>query len=174
MKSAALVLCTVIGYLLGHYLLPDPLAVYASMLIAYHLLLVFLVVIADREKGMSLPVGSTILTHLACLAILIGVAVERQYIPLFGIIRYFIPALAPFEADWLFSGGRKKAKDRAAPEHIPLPAGTADDYDEFLRYLAQKKRAFSKPGRSLREEHVVWMADRARKQAELEPGPPAA
>jgi hypothetical protein len=174
MKSAAVVLCTLIGYLIGHYLLQDALGVYASMLIAYHLLLAFLVVIADREKGMSLPIVSTILTHLACLALLVGVAMGREYIPLFGVIRYFIPALAPFEADWLFSGGRKKGEGPAAREHIPLPAGTADDYDEFLKYLAQKKRPFSKPGRSVREEHVMWMADRARKQAEMDPGPPAA
>jgi len=102
------------------------------------------------------------------------VGMGREYIPLFGILRYFIPALAPFEADWLFSGGRKRNNLSAAPQTIPLPAGTADDYEEFLKYLAQKERAFSKPGRSVREEHVIWMADRARKQAGVDPGPPAA
>jgi hypothetical protein len=166
MRTAAFLLSTVIGFLIGHYLLPGATGVFVSMLLSYHLFLAFLVIIADHEKGLSLPVGSTILTHLACLAVLVGVAIGRQHIPFFFLLKFFVPALAPFEAEWLFSGGRKKKVPAATkPEPIPMPEGIADDYEEFLRYLSQKNRSFSKPGRSVREEHVLWTADRARKLA---------
>ena len=166
MRAAAFLLSTVIGFLIGHYLMPGAAGVYVSMLVSYHLFLAFLVIIADHEKGLSLSVGLTILTHLACLAVLVGVAIGRQHIPFFFLLKFFIPALAPFEAQWLFSGGRKKKAQAAIkPEPIPLPEGTADDYEEFLRYLSQKERKFRKPGLSVREEHVLWTEDRARKLA---------
>ena len=46
-----------------------------------------------------------------------------------------------------------------------MPDCTAVDYDEFLQYLSQERRAFSKPGRTVREEHVLWMADRVKREA---------
>ena len=164
MKFAAFLICTLTGYIVGHYLLDGVWAVYASLLISYHLFLTFLVITAERETGLSLPIGSSLLTHLAFLALLIGVGVGRQHIPLFGIIRYLTPTLAPFEAKWLFSGGRKR-KTATQPE--PIFSGSAEDYEEFLRYLSQKQRRFSKPGRSVREEQVFWLADRSKRGGAL-------
>jgi hypothetical protein len=166
-KTAAGILCTLFGFAVGYGLLDGAPAIYTSMLVSYHLFLVYLIVTANHEKGMSLPIGSTIVTHMACLIVILGMAFGRQHIPLFGLLKYLVPALAPFEADWLFSGGRKQKgkKEVVEPPPIPMPEGTADDYNEFLAYLAQEKRPFSKPGRSVREEHVLWMADRAHKEA---------
>lgn len=50
MKIAAFVLSSVIGYLLGHYLLEGALAAYVSILISYHLYLVLLIVLAEHES----------------------------------------------------------------------------------------------------------------------------
>jgi hypothetical protein len=95
--------------MLLRHLLPDTaLATYAYILISYHLVLGFKVLTADKEAGMSLPWGQTILTHLACVGLLIGLAMGRHTIPFFGLIRYALPGLAPFEASWLFSGEKVK------------------------------------------------------------------
>lgn len=165
MKFMVGVMCALVGIILGQYLLSGTLAVYVSMLISFHLYLVYLVVMENREKGLSLPWGSTILTHAACMAIFIGMVQLRYHISFFWVIQYFAPALAPFEAEWLFTGGRKKHGVETAAPQVPMPEGTAGDYDEFLQYLSQEKRAFRKPGRSVREEHVLWMADRVKKEA---------
>jgi len=162
MRYAAFLICTLIGYIVGHYLLDGVAAVFASLLISYHLFLVFLIIIHERETGLSLPLGMSAVTHAAFLAVLLGLGVGRHYIPFFGLIRYLTPSLAPFEADWLFSGGRKK-KD-AASTPAPIFAGTAEDYEQFLQYLGQKQRQFSRPGRTVQEEQVFWMADRAKRQ----------
>jgi hypothetical protein len=164
-KAAAGIIITLFGYVIANYVLDGAWAVYVSMLLSYHLFLVYLVVTANHEKGMSLPIGSTIRTHLACLIVFIGMALGREHIPLFGLLRYLVPVLAPFEAEWLFSGGRKQEGEEAPAPQIPMPECTADDYDEFLKYLSQKNRAFGRPGRSVREEHVLWMADRVKKEA---------
>jgi hypothetical protein len=165
MKAMFGVICALVGIIVGHYLLAGAEAVYASMMISFHLYLGYLVVMENREQGMSLPWIPTILTHAACVLILVGLGTMRRDIPFFFMVQYFVPALAPFEAEWLFSGGRKKPGSGAPAPHVPMPEGTAGDYDEFLAYLTHEKRAFHKPGRSVREEHVLWMADRVRREA---------
>jgi hypothetical protein len=107
-KRVGFLACSGIGYLIAHFFGDGPLTTYAAILISYHLYLAFLVVIAEKETRLSLPIGHTILTHLACLAAVIGLAVGRHYIPFFSIVRLFIPGLAPFEVGWLFSGSAKK------------------------------------------------------------------
>jgi hypothetical protein len=165
MKFMVGVMCALVGIIFGQYLLAGAPAVYASMFLSFHLYLGYLVVMENRETGLSLPLGSALLTHAACLGILLGLADLRHYINFFWVIQYFVPALAPFEAEWLFSGGKKKPDVVEEARRIPMPDCTASDYDEFLIYLSQEKRAFRKPGRSVREEHVLWMADKLKKEA---------
>jgi hypothetical protein len=169
------------------HLLPDTAwATYTYILVSYHLVLAIKVFTADKKAGMSFPLGQTILTHLACLALLIGLAVSRHQIPFFGIIRFFIPGLAPFEAEWLFTGGRVKterindeeafqaaavrvesAPDGAvpvAPAQVSLyDSSTGEEYNEFLSLMQQGKRPFRKPGISVKDEYELWLADRAKK-----------
>jgi hypothetical protein len=158
-----------VGYLLGHYL-PAPWGTYASILISYHIFLGWCVFSADHEKGFSLPIGETILTHLACLMVVVGLGIGRNYIPFFGLIRYCIPALAPFECTWLFSGGRTnkevpltaEAVATAAENAAAADAATASDYDEWLHHVARQKPPFPKPGSSLKVEYERWLVARAR------------
>jgi hypothetical protein len=108
MKSGFFLVSAGIAWVIGHYFGNGTVATLASILISYHAYLAFLVLIADHETGFSMPVLQTIVTHLACLAIVVSLGLGRHYIPFFGLIRLFIPALAPFEITWLFAGGAKK------------------------------------------------------------------
>jgi hypothetical protein len=223
MNRAGFVVCTLIGYLLGRFLPQGAWSAYAPILISYHLYLVWLVIIADHETGFSMPVPHTILTHAAFLAALIGLAVGRHYVPFFGLIRIFVPSLAPFECKMLFSGGtvKKQAPQEAASSELvsvsapPVVTAAAppavsseraaqtaiapekptpqistsaqvsaspqvsrgmgfvepdhrfnnDDHNAWVRYLAQPRRAFKKPGTSVEDEFNKWLAARAQLKA---------
>jgi hypothetical protein len=228
MNRIGFVVCSLIGYLLGRFLPQGAWSAYAPILISYHLYLVWLVIIADHETGFSMPVTHTILTHAAFLAALVGLAVGRNYVPFFGLIRIFVPSLAPFEFKMLLSGGmaKKQAPQEAAssePLAIPAPplaTGVAppvvssetapqaaiapeisaprvsvpqistsaqvsaspqasrgmgfvepdsrfnnDDHNAWVRYLAQPRRAFRKPGTSVEDEFNKWLAARAQLKA---------
>jgi hypothetical protein len=176
---------------LAKHLLPDTvLATYTYILVSYHLVLAFKVFTAEKKAGLSLPIGQTILTHLACVGVLVGLAVGRHQIPFFGIIRYFIPGLAPFEAEWLFSGEKKKIERISATDDEAIQAATmhvepgdvaavaaaqaapstfftstGEEYNEFLELMRQGKRPFRKPGISIRDEFELWLAARAKARA---------
>lgn len=184
MKQFAFVVCSLIGYLLAHYLPAGAWSAYAPILISYHLYLAFLVFTAEHKAGFSMPVFSTILTHSAFLALLIGLAVGRSFVPFFGLIRIFIPALAPFESMWLFSGGMPQkevpqksiaAPTAAASQDQSTATGaapseaeyTADEHTAWMRYLATPRRAFRKPGLSVADEFKQWQAARAQYRAIL-------
>jgi hypothetical protein len=196
MKFFLFLVSDVIGFLAGHYLFHGANAYYASTLISYHVLLAGLVLIpgiaewsygtaggmegaalswfADGfrvsnsrdSRGLSLPIGEAVLTHLACVALMIGLPYMREHIPFFGFVSLLIPGVAFFESQWLFSGGRKKRQEENAPQ--PISAGTAEDHDAFLQYLAQPHRRFSSPGRSVSEEQALWLTDRMKQRAALE------
>ncbi len=162
MTFVAFAISSLIGYLIGNFLLAGAAAAYASILISYHLYLAFLVVAANREKGISMPVGMTILTHSAFLALLIGLAYSRTHIPLFGLIRLLVPGLAPFESQWLF-GGKTKTAPTVAAQPAHMPEATMDDQEAFRVYLTQPDRRFRKPGISLAQEFTLWQTGRIKK-----------
>jgi hypothetical protein len=54
---------------------------------------------------------------------------------------------------------------------LPLAAqATADDYEVWLRYLAQPDRPTRKPGLSIKDEHELWLNARAKAKSENPPG----
>ena len=137
-----------------------------------------------------MPVGQTILTHAACLAVIVGLGMGRHAIPFFGIIRLFVPGIAPFEVTWLFGGETKKkaALEAAigattvatAPAATALKAApvapaaaapvayttTAEDYEAFLKLMHEGgKRPFRKPGISVKQEFELWAAAQANERA---------
>lgn len=158
------VVCNVIGYLVGNLVPTGTWTPYVPLMVSYHLLLIFVLVYlwaTDKQKiGFSVHPVMTVITHAAFLGALIGVVMGRHYVPFFSFVRYLVPSLAPFEAKWLFEG---KSEQRAEPEHQSMPEGTLQDYDDFQQYLREKHRRFMKPGRSVREEYVVWMAHRGKR-----------
>ena len=195
MRLIVFLACSGIGYVLGHYL-PEPWASYVSILVSYHLFLAWLVITAEHEGGLSLPVLPTVLTHAACLALLIGLAMGRRQAPILGLASIFVPGLAPFESNWLFGGGRPKknadpkaagdlqgsrndaiAQDRISSDGVREATSdelgeaeaeyTANDHTAWLRYLAHPRRAFRKPGLTVAQEFKLWQAARVRYKAML-------
>jgi hypothetical protein len=161
---AAFFAATILGYVAGAIVPAGSWSIYVSILVSYHLFLGWLVFSAEQKTGASLPIASTIVTHLACLAVVTPLGIGRRYIPFFGIFRYAIAALAIFERGWLF-GGQIGGEPKL--EEAPLPAvvvtATADDFQEWQRYLAKQKPGSRRPGSSLKTEYELWLLARAQK-----------
>ncbi|MGA2671695.1 MAG: hypothetical protein ABSE99_00595 [Terracidiphilus sp.] len=159
--------CGLLGFVLGLLLPAGAWAIYGSILLSYHLFLAWLVVTADHQTGFSLPVVSTILTHAACLTLVIALALGRQHIPFFGFIRYGIAGLALFERGWLFSGNTKMKMEAVA--NAPLPDAvvnaTGEDYEQWLKHLATRNPMARKPGTSLKDEYHEWLVTRAKSRS---------
>ncbi len=182
-NGAVYLVCALIGFGISTLMPPGLWSVFAYLLITYHLYLGYHVTIAEHETGFSLPVFSTILTHLACLALVVCFALGRHVIPFFGWIRLFVPALAPFERDWLFKARVQNttkpvpvskgeaAEKAAAVASAAAASATIDDYQEWLKYLAQPNRPPRKPGTSVQDEYKQWIVARAK--ARLAPTPKA-
>jgi hypothetical protein len=162
---AVFMLACALGWLASSFMPPGAWAVYTSILVAYHLFLVWLVITAEGETGISLPIGSTILTHLAYLAIIFPLGMSRHFVPFFGIVRYGIAGLAIFERGWLFSGKIRKPKVQEAQDTTPKVTGTAKEYEEWLKYLAQRKQTARAPGSSLKAEYEEWLLARRRNES---------
>lgn len=152
-------------------LLPDGTwANYAFILIAYHLFLTWLVIDADRGKGLSLSIGSTILTHVACIVIIIPFGMGGSFIPLFSYFRVGVAALAVFERDWLFSGNRKMKEIPVSSEvkgdtSRASANATGEDYAAWSDYLAHRDPRLRKPGMSVKEEYEQWMVARVKSRS---------
>ena len=124
-----------IGYYVASFLPEGAWANYAFILIAYHLFLTWLVIDADHETGISLPIGSTLLTHAACLVLIISFGAGSRHIPFFTFVRAGVVMLAIFERDWLFRGNTQKkvikkkvpatAAVNAIPVHVAIAEATA-------------------------------------------------
>lgn len=165
MKYAAFLASSFIGYVIGHYLLDGAAAAYASVLISYHLYLALLVIFALQEKGFAMPLGMTMMMHIAFVAFLIGFAYARAHIPFFGLLSLLVPALAPFEAKWLFGESAPKKIETTESHVVAAPTATIDDHEAFRAHLKESHRPFRKPGISVDEEFNLWLADRAKKRA---------
>jgi hypothetical protein len=167
MKAIFGIISIAIGYALGHYFLEGALAVYASILISYHLYLVILIATASHEKGLSLSISMTALTHFAIVTLLLLFSYERTHILFFGLIRWFIPALAPFETKWLFSG-KGQFRWHVSNDSHNMAEATLEEHEAFREYLGQGQRAFRKPGRTMDDEFNFWLADRNKNKAKAE------
>jgi hypothetical protein len=155
------VLCAALGYLAGHSFLTGDWAVFVSILVAYHLFLGYLVLTTEHKAGFSLPVGPTILTHSACLGIIVCLGIGGRHIPFFGFIGLFVPALAPFECHWLFSSGKTEAAAKAAaPVNTAFAEATREDYAEWMNFVAKQKPPFPRPGSNLPAEYERWLTAR--------------
>jgi hypothetical protein len=160
-----------IGYYVASFLPEGAWANYTFILLSYHLFLTWLVIDADHETGISLPIVSTLLTHAACLVLIISFGAESHHIPLFVFVRAGVVMLAIFERDWLFSGNAQKkvikekkvpvkAALNAIPVHVALAEATAEDHEAWIRYLAQPNRTARKPGLTVKDEYEQWLVAR--------------
>ena len=157
---AAFVVAGLLGYLSGSLMPPGTWAVLTSILVSYHLFLFWLVITAENKAGVSLPIVSTIATHLSCLVLIIPLGLAHRFIPFFGIFRYGIVGLAVFERGWLFTEDTVQFKSKE-PSAAPVITDNAEDYQEWLNYLAKQNPASRKPGSSIKEEYSRWLLARA-------------
>ena len=134
------IVCDLVGFAVGYFLPLDPWTPYVSLLVSYHLFLICMIVILGKRNeqkiGVSFSIPMAVVIHIAFVGALIVVVFVREYVPWFSVVRYALPALAPFEAKWLFEGQRKEP---TAPEPQRMHK-TQDEYNEFLAYLHQKDR----------------------------------
>jgi len=168
MQLAGYFLTGGLGYAAG-YFLPHSWLPYDSILISYHLYIAWLLVNADHKVGLSLPISTTILTHLSCLTLVIVLGANRNHIPFFWLIRYFIPALAPFEIKWIFGGEKRRQRDLLkaktaveAPASQTIMSSTGDEFGDWQRHCAKQKQPFPRPGVSLKDEYERWLLARAK------------
>jgi hypothetical protein len=157
---AAFVVAGLLGYFSASLVPAGTWAVLTSILISYHLFLGWLVITAENKTGVSLPVFSMIATHLACLVLIVPLGLAHRFIPFFGIFRYGIVGLAIFERGWLFTEDTIQYRSEE-PAAAPIVTDSAEDYQEWLDYLAKQSPASRKPGSSLKEEYGRWLLARA-------------
>jgi hypothetical protein len=170
---AAFFASSLLGYLAGTIVPAGSWSIYVSILVAYHLFLGWLVFSTEQKTGVTLPIASTIVTHLACLVVVVPLSRVSGHIPFFGIFRYAIASLAIFERGWLFGGkiGEPEPKREETPISPVVITATGDDFQEWQRYLAQQKPGTRKPGTSLKSEYEQWLLARAQNRP-TEPSTP--
>jgi hypothetical protein len=183
-NTVVFLICSAIGYVVGRQLPADDWAIFTSILLSYHLFLGWLVLTAEHDAGFSMPIITTIVTHLACVALVVAFAMGRHAIPFFGLIRYLIPGLAPFERDWLFRADSSKkekapavarttksvskadkaeaAAAAAAARAAIVDSATGEDYEAWRQYLIHRDPASRKPGMSIKEEYEDWLVARVK------------
>lgn len=170
MSYVVYLLCVGVGYLAGNFLPDTPLSPYIPILVSYHLFVIFLIarvgVTGDQKVGLSMPIPIAFISHLAFVGAMIGMVMGRRYVPLFGLIQYAVPSLAPFEVQWIFEGA-KKGKDPDQPER--MPEGTMEDYAQFVEYMKQSNRKFQRAGQSIKEEYEVWSKAQNKKAVVKQP-----
>jgi len=157
-----------IGLFVASLLPPGAWANYGFILVSYHLFLVWLVVDSDKRASISLSIISTILTHAACLVLIIAIATGGGHIPFFGLLRTGVVVMAIFERDWLFSGGKKKIKIEpivTAEAAAATDDVSGEDYEAWIQHLSHRSAASRKPGTSVRDEYAQFMIARAKKKA---------
>ena len=173
----AFIIALGVAYFLASFLPAGPWANYAFMLVAYHIFLTWLVVDAEHQSGLSLPIVQAILTHLSYLVLIVAISSVGLHIH-FAIIMVLITAgvvmLARAECNSLFktsTANKKKAvpvskqeaqKKADAIASAVSAAATIDDYQDWLKYLAQPNRPPRKPGMSVQDEYKQWLLARAR------------
>ncbi|HEY2859945.1 MAG TPA: hypothetical protein VGJ21_16100 [Terracidiphilus sp.] len=167
MAFVAYLLCAGLGYLAETYLPYSDASPYIALMLSYHLFLCYLIVAAwiraEQKIGLSMPLPVALITHSAFIAAQVGIVMGRQYVPLFMLLKFLVPGLAPFEVKWVFEGST--AHKSKSSELAPMPSGTHEEYSEFLVYLKQSNRKFLRADRSVHEEFAVWQKHHHKKRA---------
>jgi hypothetical protein len=162
MDFVAFLAATLFGYLVGNFVPDSAWAALVAILASYHLFLLWLVFRGEHKAGISLPIGSTILTHLACLILIVPIGFAH-HLPFFEFFRFGVAGFAVFERNWLFSGN---VSSSAEPKHEEVPVApvvldaTGEDFEAWRQHLAQRKATHRTAGMSVREEYEQWLHTR--------------
>jgi hypothetical protein len=157
-------LALVAGYVAGTLVSDVSLAIFVSILVSYHFLLVWLLVTHSSKLGLSMPLWATALTHAACMVMAVTPAtmIGRSGI-VHLVFRYGVVGLALFERSWLFSPEpslSRAAEESAAAPEAPLVRHTPEDELAWLEHLKTRRPGMTKPGVTIRQEHQAWLLAR--------------
>jgi hypothetical protein len=158
----AFVAASLLGYLAGSFAPDSTWAIYISILVSYHLFLLWLVLSGEHKAGVALTPFSTLITHLACLILIAPVGLARN-LSLFSVFRFGIAGFAVFERAWLFSASHAQPKPEQVKASPIVLSATGEDFEAWCQYLAGRK-ALRRGGMSVREEYERWLHARARKR----------
>ena len=168
-------------------------SLYVTVLVSYHFFLAWLVFFSNtsftftggarKDAGIALRLSQTLLTHTACLAVILctlatalqklaqlhaavddpGADADIVY-QVTKVICGAMAGLAIFERRWLFSA-EPSAQPAALGEASLSPgleAATADDLRDWHIYLKKAKPGSRRPGASLKTEYERWLLARQR------------
>jgi len=140
---------------------------YDYILISYNLFLIWLVIEAEHVKGISFPIGLSLITHAVCLVLIVPIGMGNGVIPYFEYVRFCVPALAYIERKWLINLGVETKQEPlvSAPISTVIAEATADDNEAWIKYLSRRDPRSLKPGMSIKEEYEQWLVTRAKKRA---------
>ncbi len=183
-----LILLIAIG--LGYYvstLLPDgQWSLILSILVTYHLYLAWTIFSAgDRSLALSVPMS--IVTHLACLGVVIAGSILRiprglllmlsMFIPTVGMLKFSLVAIVLFERVWLFSGGKKSDLGAADAPVVKRKKGqplieplvhSNELYYEWLEIRSKKKNPEYRVGMTMLQEYDLWRQEEAIRRWKVE------
>lgn len=166
----AFIFACLIGYGVATFLPSGAWQAYTSVLLAYHLFLAWLIIIAEDEVGFSFHPFTTVLTHVAFIGTAVAILLARRHIPFFSFFGMGIAALAYFEKQWLFGGERNRSKAMEDRTHSPAISSSSNDYQEWTKHLAQRKTSSVIHGSSLKDEYEQWVKARAQSRPSPSPG----
>jgi hypothetical protein len=157
----AFVAASLLGYFAGTLASDSTWAIYISILVSYHLFLLWLVLSGEQRAGVALTPFSTLITHLACMILIAPVVLTRN-LAVFGVFRFGIAGFAVFERAWLFSASHAQPRREKVSTSPIVMNATGEDFEAWCQHLAQRKATQRKAGMSVREEYERWLHARAR------------
>lgn len=147
-----------LGYLAGYYMPHGWPSILTTMLVSYHLFLVWLLFNAKHGLQTIKSFGYVASIHLACLVVIVSLGSGQLVVPHFDWVCTGIALLAYFERGWLFEPRYAVAAEAEEPI-----ASSEEEYHEWLEYSARQGSAASGPGNSRKLEFEQWL--RARRRA---------
>lgn len=157
----AFVFASLLGLLAGAFAPDTSWAVYIPVLVSYHLFLLWLVLSGEHKAGISLTPISTLVTHVACLILILPIGMTRN-LPYFSIFRFGIAGFAVFERGWLFSSSHVQPKAQLErPSPVVLNA-TGEDFEAWTQHLATRKATNRTAGMSVKAEFEQFLHARQR------------
>ena len=176
---AAFLLAQLAGYVAGMLLQDSEWSVYVSILVSYHLFLLWLILSHSEKTGLAMPLWATALTHAGCMVLVVTPVTMIGRVGIVHLIfRYGVVSLALFERSWLFS--KEEPSKRSLEEEVAAAAAgprlrtTAEDELAWLEYLKTRRPGMTKPGVTIRQEHEAWLLARHQqrmKEQALKPQP---
>lgn len=117
--AGAFVVSCLLGYFAGTLPPPGTLAIFTTLLVAYHLFLAWLVFGSRYHIAAPSSIIAMLVTHGCCVVLVTApVMMARNVVPFFDLFRYAMVGFALFERSWLFSGSDIR---QAAKQALVMP-----------------------------------------------------